>query len=310
MSNRDYKVFNLEDGKPQVLLMGNGLTYETGVPWHELIRKVAKDNMIIEKYVKRNDSGNFCGFHVPNTVLTLATSQTDDTKRHQKYGEVLKMSEYTPNTWLKSLLSSPFDAVLTTNYTYELESELLLNYPRLSMEGKRKYAYGTSDKRDAKYLLHTYNRFQKEQPDIWHIHGELRRPSSIILSHDEYARLTHHILAYNESRGRDYEKYRNELKFKSWVDYFLIGDVYVLGLTLDFSEFDLWWLLGRRLRERAGCGKIIFYEPEKPESHYKQIALQDAGVDVRSCGITIRNSNDYERFYKLAIEDIQAQVYK
>ena len=197
---------------------------------------------------------------------------------------------------------------MTTNFTYELEAELHPGYPGLTTESKRKYAYTTGDTKDAKYLLRTYNRLEKR--DIWHIHGELRRPSSIILSHDEYARLVHRILAYNENRGRDYEKYKNELKFKSWVDYFLVGDVYTLGLGLDFSEFDLWWLLGRRLRERAGCGKYIFYEPEKTDNHYKLLALQDAGVEVRSCGVTIRDGSDYARFYALAIEDIKSQVSK
>lgn len=308
MSNQDIKVFDMDTRRPQVLLLGNGLTYNTGVPWPNLIQKVAKDRTICGKYEKKDSTGKAVGFHVPNTVLTLSTSETDDIQRHQKYGEALKCSAYTPNAWLSRLLSSPFDAVLTTNYTYELEAELHLEYPALTAEGKRKYAYTTGDTRDAKYLLRTYNRLGKH--DIWHIHGELRRPSSIILSHDEYARLVHHILAYNESRGRDYEKYKNELKFKSWVDYFLVGDVYTLGLGLDFSEFDLWWLLGRRLRERAGCGKLIFYEPEKTDNHYKLLALQDAGVEVRSCGVIIRDGDDYARFYALAIDDIHAQIIK
>lgn len=308
MDHRDCKVFSVDDRRPQVLLLGNGLTYGTGVPWHELLRKVAKDGAAFRKYEKQDEKGGFIGFHVPNTVLTLATSETEDIKRHKKYGEVLENAGYAPNDFLEKLLSLPFDAVLTTNYTYELEAVARPNYPGLSAEGKRKYAFTASDERDAKYLLHTWNSFGADTPDIWHIHGELRRPSSIILSHDEYARLVHHILTYTESRGRDYEKFRNELKFKSWVDYFLMGDVYVLGLALDFSEFDLWWLLGRRLRERAGCGKLLFYEPEKEENLYKQYALKDAGAEVCSCGVAIRGSGDYARFYARAIEDMRKKV--
>lgn len=140
--------------------------------------------------------------------------------------------------------------------------------------------------------------------------GNSDAPASSFFLMTKYARLVHHILAYNKNLGRDFEKYRNEFKFKSWVDYFLVGDVYTLGLGLDFSEFDLWWLLGCRLRERAGCGKFIFYEPEKTDNHYKLLALQDAGVEVRSCGVIIRDGGDYARFYALAIEDIQVQVSK
>ena len=144
--------------------------------------------------------------------------------------------------------------------------------------------------------------------DIWHIHGELRRPSSIILSHDEYARMVFQILDYNAKRGADYEMLNRNLDFRSWVDYFLMGDVYILGLAIDFSDFDLWWLLGRRLREHAKCGDIIFYEPEKTDNHYKQLALKDSEVTVESCGVTINSGADYERFYNLAISDIQKRV--
>lgn len=98
MSNRDNKVFDLDVRRPQVLLLGNGLTYSTGVPWPELILKVAKDSTICEKYVKKKNSvGKVLSFHVPNTVLTLATSETDDIQRHQKYGEALQCSAYAPN---------------------------------------------------------------------------------------------------------------------------------------------------------------------------------------------------------------------
>ena len=310
MSRQDAKIFDTTVRRPQVLLMGNGLTYGTGVPWHELIRKVARPGIDLSEYEQRGPEGDFIRFHVPNTVLTLATSETDDAARHKQYGQALACPSYPPNDALKTLLSLPFDAVLTTNYTYEAEAALFPRYPGLTDKSKLNYAWTTDDQGDNKYLLRTFNRVRAGGPDIWHIHGELRRPSSIILSHDEYARLVHHILAYNESRGRDYEKFAAELKFKSWVDYFLMGDVYILGLGMDFSEFDLLWLLGRRrrLRERAGCGKLFFYEPETNENHHKQRALRDAGAEVRSCGVRICGGDDYARFYEAAILDIQKQV--
>ena len=307
MSIQGYKVFNMEEHRPQVLLLGNGLTYETGIPWYELIERVARTSVSVAKYEKpRVDHDRFAGYEVPNTVLTLATSETDDTKRHKTYGDVFKKITYNSNDLIDKLMKLPFDAILSTNYTYELESSLHKGYPDLTPESKRKYAFQTEKDRDPKYLLRTFNRIKGK--DIWHIHGELRRPSSLILSHDEYARLTHKILEYNASRGRDYEKDQKELKFKSWVDYFLMGDVYVLGLTMDYSDFDLWWLLGRRLREHAECGKFIFYEPEKEDNKHKQMALKDSGAEVRTCGITINPGVKYTDFYEAAIEDIQSEV--
>ena len=303
------KVFNLEERRPKVLLMGNGLTYGSTVPWHELIYKVARPGIDFSKYEERDEKDQFIRFHVPNTVLTLATSEVSDDRRHTRYVDVLKDIQYPENQKLKELLSIPFDAILTTNYTYELEAALYPRYPSLKEAGKRNYAYVTEKNRDGRILLQTYNRLPGSGQEIWHIHGELRRPSSIILSHDEYARLVRELLTYNRERGGTYETKRTELEFKSWVDYFLMGDVYILGLSFDFSEFDLWWLLGRRLREKSGCGKIVFYEPKKNDSIHKQYALQDAGVDVRTMDVEIgSNGGTYEVFYKQALNDIRKEV--
>ena len=36
-----------------------------------------------------------------------------------------------------------------------------------------------------------------------------------------------------------------------WLDSFVLGNVNILGLGMDFSELDLWWLLNRKKRESA-----------------------------------------------------------
>ena len=124
-----------------------------------------------------------------------------------------------------------------------------------------------------------------------------------MLSHDEYARYIHQIVEYNRGKGNSYQRFQEELRFDSWIDYILVGDVYILGLGMDFAEFDLWWLLGRRLRENAGCGKIVYYEPIKPDAMAKHQVLRDSGVVVESCGITIQDKSDYTRFYQSALAD-------
>lgn len=307
MKTEQITVMNLDERRPKVLLIGNGLTYGTSVSWPELIRKVSRQDVDVSKYQSITPDGNV-RFLIPNTVLTMATSVTKDKDRHKKYVDTLEKERYPDNDNIRQLLDLPFDAVLTTNYTYELEAALNPRYPGLKTASKRNYAATTGKEADAKYLLHTFNRIKEGHPDIWHIHGELRCPSSMILSHDEYARYIHRILMHNEKRGNAYQKHRQELRFESWVDYFLLGDVYMLGLGMDFSEFDLWWLLGRRLREKADCGQIIFYEPSKAENMVKQFALEDCGVQVENFGMNISESRDYDAFYQAAIQDIAKRV--
>lgn len=307
MKTEQAATFNLDEVRPKILVMGNGLTYGTSVSWPELIRKVSRDNVDVSRYEETNSDGRI-RFVVPNTVLTLATSVTKDQERHRKYVDALKKESYPDNTNIRELLDLPFDAVLTTNYTYELEATLNARYPGLTSASKRNYAATTGKEADAKYLLHTFNRIKAGHPDIWHIHGELRCPSSMILSHDEYARYIHRILMHNEKCGNSYQNHRQDLRFESWVDYFLLGDVYMLGLGMDFSEFDLWWLLGRRLREKAGCGQIVFYEPYQSTNRTKQFALEDCGVTVETCGINLDAGDSYDAFYKAAIHDIAERM--
>ena len=312
MKKGQFRYYDLDKHRPKVLLIGNGLTYDTSVSWSELIKKVSRDKVKVSYYEETETNGSHKRFLVPNTILTLVTSAIDDCERHQKYLSALNdesnKNGYPTNRKIEQLLNLPFDAVLTTNYTYEIESAIISRYPRLKASSKRKYAATTGKQPDNKFLLHTFNRLTPDSPDIWHIHGELRRPSSLILSHDEYARYIHQIILHNSDRGNDYVNYRNELKMKSWVDYFLVGDMYILGLGLDFSEFDLWWLLGRRLREKSGWGEFVFYEPKSVDNIIKQQALRDVGVKVENCNIDIDIDRRFDDFYYAAIEDINTRM--
>ena len=310
MKYRQEKVFNLEKECPNVLVLGNGLTRSTGIPWINLIEKIKRAGTDITPYKMFNSDGSFKRFSIPNTILTAATSVTDDKKRRDLYTDIFSGIPYSSNAALGRLLSLPFDAILTTNYSYELEAEILPAYPSLSTRKMLDYVGVTKSKPDSVFLLHTYNQLGGK-PDIWHVHGELRRPSSIVLTHDEYAKNVQIISQYYSGRRKEYYKKAGALKFHSWVDYFLLGNVFVLGLGMDYSEFDLWWLLNRRQQEKAKKGKIVFYEGERDgedsrETETKHYALRDTGVSVKTFGMKTNQSTDYEMFYRKAIDDMES----
>lgn len=305
-----YKSFNLDKKYPQVILVGNGITRGSGIEWTKLIEKCARPGIDISSYKKDKR------FLVPNNILTLAALIVDDTKRHNSYSEQLSKIEYTNNELINKLIALPGDAILTTNYTYELEYSIDNKYPSLTDESKRQYMrYASSRKIQEKYLVRTYNKINDSSPDIWHIHGEIRRKSSLILSHEEYAKLVNKIIEYIQGRSDEYEKHRLDLKIKSWIDYFILADLYIVGFGFDFSEFDLWYLLNRRLREKTKTGRIFFYEPIEADNYYKVKALRDIGVKVEDFGIDVtkcENSDDkakmYSEFYSKAIEDIYSKM--
>lgn len=103
---------------------------------------------------------------------------------------------------------------------------------------------------------------------------------------------------------------------------------------MDFSELDLWWLLNRKKREKALHGKVVFYEPERPEEAAKYALLRAYGAEVRHLGFKLPEraenepcdddlqveldeqerkawkfiSDSYEAFYVDALEDIKREM--
>jgi len=80
---------------------------------------------------------------------------------------------------------------------------------------------------------------------------------------------------------------------QSWIDLFFTKDIHVIGLTLDFVETDLWWLLTYRARSKFYqkgkkqklniTNRITYYIPEKYAltAKYKLEVLEANDVIVK-----------------------------
>ena len=129
------------------------------------------------------------------------------------------------------------------------------------------------------------------------------------------------ILKYNKQRGKnigeilngtneDGSRRKKEINFCSWFDYFVYGDLYILGQGFDFSEFDLWWLISRRQRaKRIGTGRAIFFQPLAANGKRTaiELALSALGVEIEDCGVQLSGSEEedkgiYQEFYGKAID--------
>ena len=303
-------IYNLEKRRPKILLLGNGILRcaKNSVKWYDFLKENAVSEELASVFLYNEDGKELS--EIPNTVLALLLCGVDDKSRKNKYNETLDNHKIYDDENVQMLismfLSLKFDAILTTNYTYEIESVINSAYPEKSENGKRKFAKYYSH--DPKYLIHTFNRVAADSPPIWHIHGEQRRKSSIILSHDEYARLTQKIIEHINKIGNGYAFDFNCFNVKSWVDYFIIADIYIVGFGFDYSEFDLWWLLNRRLREKnAKTGRIVFYDVGNSIPDYKTLALQQCNVECRNLGFN-KPGIDYNDFYSSVFEDIKREL--
>jgi hypothetical protein len=239
-------------------------------------------------------------------------------KKKEFYGEVKDGQQQT----LERLLKIGFDDILTTNYSYELEA-VAASRKTVSEAFIKNSCHNIEDykKVEQKYLLQSYQYapFGGVENRVWHIHGEARKPNSMILGHYYYAALLHKMVEYLRSQGNRYQTQQKDnapLPMKSWLDSFILGDVYILSFGMDFSETDLWWLLNRKKRENANHGKVYFYEPASKEFNEKHELLKLMDVQLIHLDTLTPEGKDeeiscaYQEFYQKAISDIETKVHQ
>ncbi len=307
---------------PKVLLLGNGLNLAYGsrsVSWKNLITEGTDQN-------------------VPDTItvplsleVVLRTGNNAlevlRRRRRELYGRV-DTDEL--RTALRELLSMGFDEILTTNYSYELE-EAALGIEEAEDKDLVKLMKSTTGFIDRKYLLHSFHEVRTESTTnrIWHIHGEARKPSSMILDHYQYGALLNRFV--NFCRWRESERGADEPRLaekESWLDVFLDADVYILGQGFDFAEMDLWWLLNRKNMEKKRRS-VCFYEPKTDREYDAKIELMKLyGARPVNLGFSMvpkpahaaedeiqyeylrENSEIFQRFYKAAIADMKTHIHQ
>lgn len=296
--------------RPQVLLLGNGLNRSFGgVSWSDLLQQISTRKDI--------DISKLKGPLPLQAVLVTDNHVGTAMKEHHASFD----KEVTPELaeQIQRLLSIGFDDILTTNYGYELEA-----VAAGKAKAKESYLKRTNvnikdgEKAEPKYSLSTYHRTEyKGVPQrVWHIHGEARKPDSMIIGHYYYAGVLSRMKQFLDDRGGRYaaKQSKNEaLTMAGWLDPFILGDVYILGLGMDFSEVDLWWLLNRKAREKAEHGKVYYYTVEDKKRFERDELLKVLGVEVRYCGCEITEEpvdkdQAYKEFYHKVMADIEGLV--
>ncbi len=320
MRKKILKTFDLENRRPKVVLFGNGLLRsKTSPSWEAVLCELAGKNP--EEYQIDKWEG------VSYPALADLLLNTEDKIRNNRYetyffetaenpSDSKKHYPYEEHPMLRLLLELDFDAFLTTNYTYEAEDILCPGFHTFSKNKMRNLVSSTTEVKTDERRICVCNEFQtnaETTKEIWHIHGEARNKSWIVMTHDEYSRQVSRVIAYCRKRKNEYEIYKNEFKIKSWVDLFLVSDLYILGFGFSFSEIDLWWLLNRRIRERSGHGKVVFFEPKAKDGEHMlhaQLLGKHPGVSVNDCEITLSEDEDknkilYQEFYEKAIQELR-----
>lgn len=306
-------------GRPQILLIGNGLERSEGqFTWNQLIDTLAvSDHIILTKeQIER----------IPFPLLYELLSSHSPAPAHLKLSDIEEQEhrlaaamgklKHISNPLLERLPFIGANHIFTTNYSYCIEKAF---YPKCEFSDPRirsRYRFnmnedkaGNKALREVVYRLHTGYKAEnqdKSEIGLWHIHGECSVPRGVVLGHDRYGRILSRIervcstIKY-EGRPED----RLLRKFVSWPELFLYGDIYVIGFGYYECEYDLWWLLRRKQRERYADGKLFFYDKDN-KYDTRKLLLQAHGAIL--CNAGAKSEMGYDEFYRLALDEISERI--
>ncbi|MXS21492.1 SIR2 family protein [Pseudomonas oryzihabitans] len=200
----------------------------------------------------------------------------------------------------------PFKVILTTNYDFTIEEAFvgpLYNPSFLYPESR--------------YSL--FRRYQAGAKDIWHIHGDSARPSSMVLGYDQYAgslqkirnyvtegvqikTLNHRISSPVKNGMIEFETNR---RFYSWVDHFLRDHLHIVGLGMDFTEIDIWWLLLHKRRRTNQTGKVFYYQAGLTPSEDTAVTSLMRSLNVEVIHVI---ADSYTECYLRIADEIEGRI--
>jgi len=196
-----------------------------------------------------------------------------------------------PNQVHTQLMDLAFSEIVTTNYDDCLE--------RATGKTSAPANFGIKERN---YSL--FRRVAVGNKHIWHVHGDISVPQSIVLGHDRYVESCAQMRRYMDLEGLKFAHMEPvKAAFKqsdaidiarvhSWIDLFLTRDVHFVGFGLDFTEVDVWYLLSYRARHHKTGSKWtsrlsnssvfahMFIDPTKPRDLQKIEVLKSFGVHV------------------------------
>jgi hypothetical protein len=296
----------------RVLLLGNGVNrlsqeYSWSDLLDDLIREAGKQKVIRYKVEKP-----FTLLYEEIYLRSLKHTKKKELRLKQKIADLV-ISKFAPSDIHAKLLNLNVEHILTTNYDYNLEQSVAQNH------GKAAHFLP-----ERKYNL--FRRRTVNGKSIWHLHGEAEVPRSITLGHEHYVgylqQMGNYLKPKRKGEAEDIGSPLQRAVYKreaipdytqaniySWVDLFIMNDVYILGLSLDYTEIDLWWLLiyKERLKheKKFDSGKTIYYcfYPHKIDNRKeaKLSLLESLGIKVKreDVGLNYEHAADaYADFIK------------
>lgn len=292
-------------GRPKILLLGNGLNRSFGSEsWGDILSEISctsfevEEKLMIDSLTFPLQAVVYTDDNV-NKGIHLLSERLTNLDVSDEYSQIIN-----------DLTSINFDAILTTNYTYDIEKGINRNFMcKAGRASKYRKKSHIGSRLEEQFGLFRY--MQINDKNIWHIHGEAAREDSMILGHYFYGKLLATMQKYISVLIRRYKGMGATGEFTplSWIDYFMIGDVYIVGLGLDQSEIDLWWLLNckKRHSNELNSGKVYWFEPNmKDKNSFAKYKLAEVnGIEVKTDSV---GATQYKKYYKNIAEMVRKYI--
>jgi hypothetical protein len=249
----------LEYGEvPKILFLGNGInrSFNFG-SWDDLINSISS--------IELSDNEKKCLEYVPYPLrpIILTNDNLDIQLKSISESLINLRSTKEEEVILQNFASLPVDSILTSNYTYELEKAIIPNFK--CIQGRRCKWRNVEKENLGKFntsQFYTYYCGKNGAPAIWHIHGDASRPNTMVLGHYYYgkllAKMQQEVSSFIPRYKYSLSQHKN-LNIYSWIELFLVSDVYIVGFGMSLSELDIWWLVNCKKRHFPNS-KIVLYK--------------------------------------------------
>lgn len=244
------------------ILFGNGINrlIRNNISWEELL-----DNI--------KDKRKFKDDLLPNTMIyerilleRLNLNKDileDEFEVKQDISRLLE--DIQPNEIYIEIFNSNSSHFITTNYDYGFIKSIK-DLPEINLPIQE---FSTEDVYSIRRLKEIKNKKQQEK-NFWQIHGEIRKPATIMLGLDHYcgsiAKINNYIkgLYQYQKDGKTITEDSIEDKFvkrsfnnSSWIELFFISNIHIIGFNFDYCEIDLWWVITKRARMKKNQKKKV-----------------------------------------------------
>lgn len=299
----------------RTLFIGNGVNRlaPNGVSWKDLVSEMANQAGAASA-LRLLDDKPFTLVYEEIRAAYVKKCHGDGNKispeRRLKGMVAEAIGRLTPNDYHRKITKLNFDHIITPNYDYTLEE---------SIEGAGNTGDISGRKQETKHSIHRFRSAGGKK--IWHIHGEVDHPWSICLGFDHYAGYLHKmremIVTIKEDQKKDDRghipqflvDYWHSGIIDAWYQLFFTGPVDIVGFGMDYTEIDLWWLIGHRARKMAApnkqpfrVGEITFHQfvPEKglsDEEEGRLSILESLDVIVKRTNYKTDHKDAWDKWF-------------